>query len=110
MGLPVESPRASELSRRISSLLSTLLVYIDRQPVGSGDALLCCPQVFEAGPNQAPDGAGLSVEPPRASELSKRINALLSSLRAGRSTYASCFVVKQGASNWGPQITLHHIS
>ncbi|CAK0784355.1 hypothetical protein CVIRNUC_007559 [Coccomyxa viridis] len=53
-------------------------------------------QVFEAGPGQAQDGAGLSVEPPRSSELSKRINALLSSLRAGRSTYASCFVVRQG--------------
>ena len=53
-------------------------------------------QVFEAGPNQSPDGAGLSVEPPRASELSKRINALLSSLRSSRSTYASCYVVKQG--------------
>ena len=36
------------------------------------------------------------MEPPRSSELSKRINALLSSLRAGRSTYASCFVVRQG--------------
>ena len=52
--------------------------------------------MFEAGPNQTPDGAGLSVEPPRASELSKRINALLSSLRSSRSTYASCYVVKQG--------------
>jgi len=58
--------------------------------------LLRCAQVFEAGPNQSPDGAGLSVEPARSSELSKRINALLSSLRSTRSTYASCYVVKQG--------------
>ena len=57
---------------------------------------LCCVQVFETGPNQPADGVGLSVEPPRASELSKRINALLSSLRSSRSTYASCYVVKQG--------------
>ena len=67
-------------------------------------AVLTCnrlPQVFEAGPGQAQDGAGLSVEPPRSSELSKRINALLSSLRAGRSTYASCFVVRQGVSHPG---------
>ena len=54
-------------------------------------------QVFEAGPGQSTDAVALSVEPPRASELSQRINALLSSLRSARSTYASCFVVRQGA-------------
>ncbi len=57
----------------------------------------CHAQVFgEAAPNQPADGVSLSVEPPQASELSKRINALLSSLRSGRSRYASCYVVRQG--------------
>jgi hypothetical protein len=42
------------------------------------------------------DGYSLSVEPPRASDLSKRINALLADLRRGRSNYAGCFVVRQG--------------
>lgn len=43
-----------------------------------------------------PDGFSLQVEPPRQSDLSRRICALLNDLRAHRSNYAGCFVVRQG--------------
>lgn len=54
-------------------------------------------QVFEADITKGNlDGYALSVEPPRPSELSKRINALVAELRKSRSNYAGCFVVRQG--------------
>lgn len=57
-------------------------------------------QVFGINPktNKPTDAAGssLSVEPARASPLSQRINAVLGSLRSGRSNYQKCFSVRQG--------------
>lgn len=54
-------------------------------------------QVFEVDVSRGPpEGFALQVEPPRASELSRRICALLADLRAGRPNYAACFVVRQG--------------
>ena len=56
-------------------------------------------QVFEVDAARSqPDGFSLQVEPPRASDLSRRICALLADLRAGRANHASCFVVRQGES------------
>lgn len=59
----------------------------------------CLPiQVFEVDTSRGqPEGYSLAVEPARRSELSQRINALLADLRSGRSHYAGCFVVRQGA-------------
>ncbi len=54
-------------------------------------------QVFEVDAARSqPDGFSLQVEPPRATDLSRRICALLADLRAGRANHASCFVVRQG--------------
>lgn len=67
---------------------------------GAESAAFCVTfQVFEVDASRGqPDGFSLQVEPPRASELSRRICALLADLRRGRSNYCGCFVVRQGAS------------
>lgn len=58
---------------------------------------LLCGQVFDLDISKGnPDAYTLLVEPARASDLSKRINALLFELRRTRSNYAACFVVRQG--------------
>jgi len=43
------------------------------------------------------DPSQLSVEPPREGALSRRINNVLSRLRAGRPIYQQCFIVRQGS-------------
>ena len=65
-------------------------------------------QVFQIDKAPAQD-APLSVEPVRkGSELSERINALITDLRGGRAVYPQCFVVRQGKSNTPSAVAVVH--